>query len=50
MNHWYEMYTVGNIVSNYVMSLYGDRSYLRLSMVIILKCVEISNHSIVYWG
>ena len=25
MSHGYEMYSMGNIVNNYVISLYGDR-------------------------
>ena len=40
------MYTVENIVNNYVISLYGDR--WQLVMVIVSKCIEISNHYIVY--
>ena len=47
MSHGYEMYSVGNIVNNYVISLYGDNG-TSLNMVIILKCREILNHYVVY--
>ena len=45
----YEIYSMGNAVNNYVMSLYGDRSNRftinsNRFVVIILKCTEISNH------
>ena len=43
MSHRYEMYSVGEIVSNYVISLYGDM-ITRFIVVIILKCIEMSNH------
>ena len=39
MSYRYEMYSVGNIVNNYILSLYGDRWLLDL--FIILKCIEI---------
>ena len=38
------MYNVGNLVSNYVMSLYGD---IITGFVISLKYIEISNHYVV---
>ena len=31
MSHTYEMYSVGNIVDNYLISLYGDR-WTRLNL------------------
>ena len=40
MNHEYEIYSVENIVDNEVVSLV---TYRRLIMVIILKCIEVSN-------
>ena len=44
-----EMYSVGNIVDNHVVSLYGDtRSLTRLIVVNTLKRREISNHYVVY--
>ena len=46
MSNGYEMYSVENIVNNYVISLYGD-TVTRLIVVIILKCTEISNHYVV---
>ena len=48
MSDRYEMYSVGNIINNYVISLY-DNTMTRLIMVIILKRVEISNHFVVQW-
>ena len=47
MSHGYEVYSVGNIVDNNVITLYSDRGQLDI-MVIILKCMEIWNHYIVY--
>ena len=44
---WYETYSVGDIVDNYVISLYGDRFITRLNVVIILNCMEIANHYVV---
>ena len=41
------MYSVGNIVNNYIISLYGDGKVTRL-ILIILKGIEISNHYVVY--
>lgn len=38
------MYNMGNLVSNYVMSLYGD---IITGLVISFKCIEISNHYVV---
>ena len=48
MSDRYEMYSVGNIVNNYVISSY-DNIMARLIMAIILKGVEISNHFAVQW-
>ena len=45
MTHKHEMYSVGNIVKNYILSPYSDINRLT---VIILKCIEISNHYVVY--
>ena len=48
VSHRYEMYSGGNLGNNYVISLYGDRlTIIRLTVVIILKCLEMSNHYIV---
>ena len=44
--HRYEMYSVRNTVCNCVVSLYGDRWQQDLT-VIILKCIEMSNHYVV---
>ena len=42
MSHRHEMYSVGNIVNNYVISLYGDLFHVtRLIVVITLKRIEI---------
>ena len=41
------MYSVGNIVNDYVISSYGKHSVTRLIMVVTLKCIEISNHYVV---
>ena len=46
MSHRYEMYSMGNIVNNYVIALYGDM-VTKLIVMIILKCIEISNHYVV---
>ena len=40
------MYSVGNLVNNYVKSLTGD-IITRLIMVIILKFIEMPNHYVV---
>ena len=40
MSLGYEMYSVGNTVNNYVISLYGYYIITRLN----LKCLEILNH------
>ena len=45
MSHEYQMYSVGNVVNNYVISLYSDIT--RLIVVSILKCMEILNHYVV---
>ena len=42
------MHSVGNIVNNYVISLYDDRWQLDLTVVIILKCIEILKHYIMH--
>ena len=42
------MYSVGNIVNNTIMPLYGDGLVIRLIVVIILKCIEILNHYVVH--
>ena len=41
-----EMYSVGNMVNNYVIILYSDNIVTRLT-VIIVKCIEIVIHYIV---
>ena len=43
MSHGYEMYSVGNILNNYVIILYGDIAQ-RDTVVISFKRIEISNH------
>ena len=45
MNHEYEMYSVGNIVNNYVISLFGNIFVTRL---IVVKFIEVLNHYVVY--
>ena len=45
MSYGYEMYSVGNIIKYYVISLYGDLTRLIIIMI-SLKCIEISNHSV----
>ena len=42
------MYSVGNIVNNTIMSLYGDGLVIRLIVVINLKCIEILNYYVVH--
>ena len=42
------MYSVGNIVNNTIMSLYGDGLVIRLIVVINLKCIEILNYCVVH--
>ena len=42
------MYSVGNTVNNYAISLYGGQMVTRLIMMIVLKYIEISNHYIAH--
>lgn len=45
-SYTHEVYSVGTIVNNYVVSMCSDIS-TRHIMVIIWKCIEILNHYIV---
>ena len=45
MTHKHEMYSVGNIVKNYIIPSYSNINRLT---VITLKCIEIQNNYIVH--
>ena len=47
MSYRDQKYSMGNIVNNYIASLHVDKS-TGLTMVMILKCIEILNHYVVY--
>ena len=46
MSHRYEMYSVGNIVNNYINDYVIYFCVTRLMVVIILVCIEILNHCV----
>ena len=46
MSHGYEMYSMGNIVNNNVKSPYDE---ITSFIVVILKCIKITNHYVVQW-
>ena len=41
---WNKLDSMGNIVNNIVITLYGDRWYI---VMVNLKCIEMSNHYVV---
>ena len=41
------MYSMGNIVNNYIIPLYGD-VVTRLIMVTIFQCIEMLNHYVMH--